>query len=245
MGTSMENGPLSHPTGTPSMRRRHVLVTLLAGTSGALDALGFLALGGVFASVMTGNLVLLGLGAGTRNGGLATHAIVAIGGYVLGVAAGTAGSGSAPRPDTVGWSRRLHAVLAAELVLVVAFTVGWELVRSRSSSLAQLGLIAVAAAAMGLQSAVMRRSTGNTLSTTYLTGTLTGVVSALAGGGPVREELIGAGVLAAALGGAALSGVVLTEWPSWAPVVPLLALTGVLVVGRTLTTSSGAAPDPA
>jgi cellobiose-specific phosphotransferase system component IIC len=59
-------------------------------------------------------------------------------------------------------------VLTAELFLVVAFTVGWELVRSRSSRPAQLGLIAVAAVAMGLQSAVMRSSSGNTLSTTYL-----------------------------------------------------------------------------
>jgi uncharacterized membrane protein YoaK (UPF0700 family) len=76
------------------MRRHRVLATLLAGTSGALDALGFLALGGVFASVMTGNLVLLGLGAGTRNGGLAVHAVVAIGGYSLGVAIGAARPGA-------------------------------------------------------------------------------------------------------------------------------------------------------
>ena len=242
MGVSMEHGPLSHPTGTFSLGRHRVLVALLAGTSGALDALGFLALGGVFASVMTGNLVLLGLGAGTRDGRLATHAVVAIGGYVLGVAAGVRASGSAP--GGVGWSRRLHAVLAAELVLVAAFTVAWELVRSRSSGPAQLGLIAVSAVAMGLQSVVMRRSSGNSVSTTYLTGTLTGLVSALAGGGPLREELTGAGVLAAALGGAALSGVVLTAWPSWAPVVPLLALGGVLVVGRRLTTPAAGTPDP-
>jgi uncharacterized membrane protein YoaK (UPF0700 family) len=97
---------------------------------------------------------------------------------------------------------------------------------------------------MGLQSVVMRRSSGNSVSTTYLTGTLTGLVSALAGGGPLREELTGAGVLAAALGGAALSGVVLTAWPSWAPVVPLLALGGVLVVGRRLTTPAAGTPDP-
>ena len=85
---------------------------------------------------------------------------------------------------------------------------------------------------MGLQSAAVRASTGNGLSTTYLTGTLTGVVTALAGGGRLRDEWAGAAVLGGALAGAALAGVVVTERSSLAPVVPLLALIGALVVGR-------------
>ena len=74
-------------------------------TSGVLDAVGFLGLGGVFASVMTGNLVLLGLSGGTRDRSLAVHAAVAIGCYVVGVAVGTrvvradAGTGRSTRPE--------------------------------------------------------------------------------------------------------------------------------------------------
>jgi uncharacterized membrane protein YoaK (UPF0700 family) len=239
MGTPMEPGPPASPAPLPSHRRHRVLVALLAGTSGALDALGFLALGGVFASVMTGNLVLLGLGAGTRDGGLAWHALVAIGAYVVGVALGTRAAGHRAGADPARWSLRLHRLVAGELVLVVAFTLGWELVRHRSAVPAQLALVAVAASAMGVQSAVMRASTANTLSTTYLTGTLTGVVAALAGGGPVRRELDGASVLLAALAGAGVAGVVLTGWASWAPLVPLCTLVGALVAGRTLTRPPG------
>jgi len=219
---------------------------LLAVTSGSLDALGFLALGGVFASVMTGNLVLLGLGAGTRSGSLSAHALVALAGYVVGVTvgaratratranrAGQSPAGQSPVPP--GWSRRLHALVAVELALVVAFVVGWETVRSRHSVVAQLVLIALAAGAMGLQSATMRVSTGSSRSTTYLTGTLTGAVMALAGGSRPRDEWPDLTVLAAALAGAVLAGAVLTARSSIAPVVPLAALVGALLVGRTLT----------
>lgn len=41
-------------------RGRAVLVVLLAVNSAYLDAVGFLALGAAFTSVMTGNMVLLG-----------------------------------------------------------------------------------------------------------------------------------------------------------------------------------------
>jgi len=49
-------------------RRRHSLVVVLTFDTGCADATGFLALGGAFSSVMTGNMVLLGLSAGyTKN----------------------------------------------------------------------------------------------------------------------------------------------------------------------------------
>ena len=243
----MDHVPPSLPSGLPSQRRHHALVALLAVTSGSLDALGFLALGGVFASVMTGNLVLLGLGAGTRSGSLSAHALVALAGYVVGVTVGAratrAGQSPAGRSMVApGWSRRLHALVAVELALVVAFAVGWETVRSRHSVVAQLVLIALAAGAMGLQSATMRVSTGSSRSTTYLTGTLTGAVMALAGGSRPRDEWPDLTVLAAALAGAVLAGAVLTARSSIAPVVPLAALVGALLVGRTLTAAVDVGP---
>ncbi len=252
----MDHVPPSLPSGLPSQRRHHALVALLAVTSGSVDALGFLALGGVFASVMTGNLVLLGLGAGTRSGSLSAHALVALAGYVVGVTVGARATratratranraGQSPAGRSVvapGWSRRLHALVAVELALVVAFAVGWETVRSRHSVVAQLVLIALAAGAMGLQSATMRVSTGSSRSTTYLTGTLTGAVMALAGGSRPRDEWPDLTVLAAALAGAVLAGAVLTARSSIAPVVPLAALVGALLVGRTLTAAVDVGP---
>jgi uncharacterized membrane protein YoaK (UPF0700 family) len=215
-------------------------VLLLAMTSGALDAVGFLGLGGVFASVMTGNLVLLGLSGGTRDRSLAVHAAVAIGCYVAGVAVGTRVV-RAQLVDGVdhpsggrSWSRGLQWVVAVELVLVIAFAVGWELARSKPATPAQLVLIGLAATAMGLQGAAIRASTGAGTSTTYLTGTLTGVVATLVAGRPLREEWEGVAIILAALAGALLAGTALTERSGLAPVVPLVALAGALVVARTL-----------
>lgn len=242
MAAPMEHASPSHPAGLLPPRQHHALVVLLAVTSGALDALGFLALGGVFASVMTGNLVLLGLGAGTRDGGLATHALVAIGGFVLGVSVGARATRGDEAPAVPVWNRRLRTLVAVELALVVVFAIGWELVRDRHSTPGQLVLIVLVATAMGLQSAAMRVSTGNGRSTTYLTGTLTGAVMALAGGGRFRVEWPDLAVLAAACAGAVLAGAVLTAWSSVAPVVPVAALVGVLLVGRPMSGDAGGGP---
>jgi len=53
----MEGNPTNAADEHTSSRRHHALVLYLAITAGALDAIGFLGLGGVFASIMTGNLV--------------------------------------------------------------------------------------------------------------------------------------------------------------------------------------------
>lgn len=170
---------------------------------------------------------------------MAVHALVAVTGYVVGVAGATRAAGAGPGRDPSGWTRRLHAVAAGELVLVATFAVGWELTRTRTSDPAQLALIGLAAVAMGVQSAVMRLSTGSAVSTTYLTGTLTGVVAALSGTGGRRQDWGAVVVLGAAVAGAAVAGLLLTERASWAPLVPLVALAGVLVTARPSRRSTG------
>ena len=64
-------------------------MAILAATAGATDVISFLALGGVFSSVMTANMVLLGLGAGQQNGPLALRAGAALTGYIVGALAAT------------------------------------------------------------------------------------------------------------------------------------------------------------
>ena len=239
----MENGSPIRRAEHPLAPRHRVALMLLAMTSGALDAIGFLGLGGVFASVMTGNLVLLGLGAGTRNGLLAAHAAVAISGYVIGVTAGVRVAGDRSPTGTGDWSTTVNAVLAIEFGLVVVFAVGWEIARGKPTTPSQLALIGIAAAAMGLQSAAVRASTRAAVSTTYLTGTLTDVVATLASGRALRLEWTGVGILAAALIGAALAGAAVLERSVLAPIVPLVALVGGLVIGRALVTGSPGGPQ--
>src|SRR5580693_10277839 len=64
-------------------------VIALTFASGAADVACFTRLGGVFASVMTGNIVLWGLAAARGSATLASHTTVSIAGYITGVACGT------------------------------------------------------------------------------------------------------------------------------------------------------------
>lgn len=71
------------------MRRlRDGAVVLLAITSGATDSISFLTLGRTFTSVMTGNLVLLGVSVGRADGGVARQIGVAVIGYIAGCVVG-------------------------------------------------------------------------------------------------------------------------------------------------------------
>src|ERR1700749_2249280 len=85
-------------------RLRDALVVVLALTSGAVDAVTFVRLGRVFSSVITGNLALLGVAAGQREGGLAASGGLALAGYGLGVIAGRANVGVSA--DQRIWPRR-------------------------------------------------------------------------------------------------------------------------------------------
>ncbi len=85
-----------------------VLAVVLTIGTGATDVASFTRLGDVFTSVITGNLVLLGLAIGELSGALATHAVVAFAGYMAGVAIGArlVPAGRRPAPGTGSCLRR-------------------------------------------------------------------------------------------------------------------------------------------
>lgn len=216
---------------------------VLAAASGAVDTACFTRLGHVFGSVMTGNLTLLGLAAAQTSATLAGYVGVALLGYLTGTALGSlvarwAGGAGATRRAPV------TAVLLVEATTLAGFTVGWVLTGGHPAGAAQLGLLAAGALAMGLQGAVVR-SSGTTLSTTYLTGTLTTTVAGLVTGGGSRS-LTGwsVGVLAAHAAGAAAAGGLLLVAPAALPVLPDAALLGVLAVVMMGGVGSQAGPAP-
>ena len=211
-------------------------VALTFGT-GATDVASFTRLGNVFASVMTGNLVLLGLAAARLSGALAAHVLVAFAGYVAGVAAGSRLIPAGKIPEGVHHS--VPRVLLAELVLLGGFTAGWELTGGAPHGGDQLVLAAVAATAMGMQSAAARGLSAR-VSTTYLTNTLTMVVAALVQPGSRRVQWREATQLLALAGGAAVGGVLLVTVPAALPAIPLAAL--ILVIGAIA--ASGLPPLP-
>ncbi|MDT7594792.1 MAG: hypothetical protein QOJ06_338 [Pseudonocardiales bacterium] len=204
-----------------------VLAATLTFATGAMDVASITQLGGVFSSVMTGNLVLLGLAAARPSGELAAHTALAFAGYVTGAALGTWIAGS-PRTHEQTWPVAVTVTLVVELAVMGAFSAGWELTHGQPTGGPQLVLIVVATLGMGLQSAAVR-GLGTTLSTTYLTGTLTGVVASLVAKQRSRRlDYRGTAVLTALVVGAAVGGVLIFTAPAALPALPLAALTVVI-----------------
>ncbi len=215
------------PRTVADRRRDNNLVAVLAVATGALDAISFLGLGGVFTSVMTANMVLLGLSAGTRDGALALHAGAALTGFVVGGLAASRFARPADQPARV-WPVRVTVMLAVEAAVLAGVTAGWEAAAARPSGPEQLVLVTGAAVAMGIQSAAVRALGVPGLSTTYLTGTLTAVLGDLAaarGSASLRRRVV---LLIMLVAGAAVSGVLVTQAPRLAPLIPLALLAGVI-----------------
>jgi len=207
---------------------RDVRVVLLTMTTGAVDAVTFLLLGKVFSSVITGNLVVLGVSAATGSASEALHAGVALAAYAAGVAVGAPLAARGGDHDAT-WPRSVTVTLAAELCVLAAFCAGWELASGRPRDGGLLVLLVLAASAMGMQSAATRRL--GQMSSTYLTSTLTAVVAALATG--KRPQAMGRslGAIAAIVAGAVAGGLLAEKAYAWLPVMVLLPL-GLVVAGR-------------
>lgn len=207
-------------------------VALTAGTGG-IDVVSFTRLGGVFTSVMTANIVLLGLSIARASGTLAGHAALSVGCYVAGVAAAARAIGPAPPERTVDeretWPTMVTVVFGAELLLLAGLAAGWELTGGHPSGAGQYLLQGTAAVAMGMQSAAVRGIGADDFSTTYLTGQLTKLVSTLVTPGKPRwPGWHMAGPLLALIGGAVLSGVLIAGAPDAIPLITFVPLAGVL-----------------
>lgn len=197
-----------------AIRLRDGLVIVLALTTGSVDVVSYLRLGKVFSSVITGNLALLGVSAGQRNTGLAINAGLALAAYGLGVLVGGALAGT-PEQDQPVWPRQATVTLALELLVLAGFSGGWLAAGGHPSGGLRLALLAVAAAAMGMQATAVRRL--GPMSTTYLTSTLTGLLQALAIHRWPSEWQRSTGVLLAFVVGAAGGGLAVLQAPAAIP----------------------------
>jgi len=216
-------------------RLRDSLVVLLAVEAGVVNVTSFLVLGKVFSSVITGNLVVLGMAAATVQPGLALRSGLALAGYSAGVLIGVP---IAARGRRQLWPPAVTAALCAELCPLLGFTVCWEASGRRGSW--QIALLILLAVAMGVQSAAVSRL--GRMSATYLTGTLTGTLTALI----TRSRPAGlwrdVGVVVAVAVGAGAGAVLIRLAPSWLPALVLLPLSAVIAaagVFRRSTATSG------
>lgn len=187
------------------MRVRDTLLVLLTVASGAVDAVCLFGLGRVFTAVVTGNLVLLGLGAGTGDWAGVGRSAVAVGAYVAGIAAVARLVPRASAADP--WPLRTALVVFGEAALQLGVAVAWLLLGGDPPDAAQYPMIVAYGVAMGTQSTVAHSLAVYGVSTTYVTGTVTGLVGDLVTGhrrGRRRRALVVAAVVAGALAAALL-----------------------------------------
>jgi len=213
----------------------------LAFVSGATDATGFLALGGTFTSVMTGNMVLFGTGLARGDTDLYGHAAAAIAAFVIGAAIGTRVAGTASSTDPV-WPAAVNRALIVEFVILAIYAGFFWGSGTHPEGTLKLILLAMNAFALGMQSSAIQRYGVSGLSTTYMTGTLTTLVIRLASGRPLRDVAHSGTLLIALVVGAAAAAAALR----WADaLVPVLQLAGVAValgLGQWTTRKHGLVP---
>lgn len=143
---------------------------LLSVTAGSADAIGYLALGEVFTSNMTGNIVLLGIHLGQGHLVMAGRALFVLAIFFLGLCLGAWLGKDLPERD---WPALAFRLIGLEKIVLLLFAVGWTVLADKSDVAIVHGFLALLALAMGLQSAALYRLNAPGVGTTAITGTLT------------------------------------------------------------------------
>jgi len=147
-------------------RRNILLACALSALAGYVDAIGFLRLGGLYVSFMSGNSTRMGVSLAEGQWASAAESLSLIALFVVGAAAGSLivlGRGVNRQP----W------VLLAEALLLAAGALAYALDRSNTA-------VAAIVLAMGLENAVFQIQGGGGLGLTYVTGALVKVGQLLA-----------------------------------------------------------------
>jgi uncharacterized membrane protein YoaK (UPF0700 family) len=200
---------------------RDRLLMALTFSSGAIDAICFLALGKVFTAFMTGNFVFFGLRVAGAPGPYLSSVVIAIGVFSAGVFLSSRIVN--PTRGTGVWPRRVTAALAVSVLAHACFVIVWLIVSGRPSLGSANLLLGVSALAMGVQTGAVFSLGVTGVFTTAATATTTvlmGDVAHWATTAADRRRM--AGILLALATGAIAGGLLVVHARSWAPVLPLV-----------------------
>ncbi len=203
------------------LKIRDLLLYALTFSSGAVDAISFLSLGGVFSAFMTGNIVFLGL----RLVGADTPGAVAIAISLAAFASGAYVAAKIVKPASVSglWSQRVTIALGGSLVAHAVFLIIWFAAKGQPSIDIASVLLGSWGFAMGMQSAAVRTLHLEGVYTNVMTSTiviLAGHVANRSATVPERWRL--AGMLAALFVGVIAGGLLLVHCHLYAPVLPFV-----------------------
>jgi uncharacterized membrane protein YoaK (UPF0700 family) len=236
--TALEKG--DHQISDVTMRNR--LLDALTVSSGAVDAVSFLALGKVFTAFVTGNVAFLGMAIASTTGpavyGVAPPRVI----WVLAALAGFAGGiylatkivrpsrHEGEQPNSVVWPQRTTFALGLSLLAHLCFVLIWFATSARPGDNVIPVLLATWALAMGMQSAAVRNLNVGGIFTTAATATFIFLFGAVANGVPLTgdERRRMRGVLVSLAIGATVGGLLLIHAPIYAPMLPFLITIGVV-----------------
>lgn len=212
----------SAPRTSPAQIRDLLLVGLTF-SSGAIDAISFLALGKVFTAFMTGNVVFLGVRVAGADGPDIWRTSIALAAFAAGVLAATrivAGS-----KGSHVWPQSVSVALGATMLLQAVFLAIWITTSGRPGTGSGDALTGLMALAMGLQSGAVMALAVQGVFTTAATATVMFLMRDLADGtrASATERARLAGVLLALFAGATAGGLLLVHARTFAPVLPLIA----------------------
>jgi uncharacterized membrane protein YoaK (UPF0700 family) len=208
------------------LRIRDLLLSALTVSSGAIDAISFLALGKVFSAFMTGNIAFLGL----RVAGASAPGAVAIFTSMLSFAVGVYVSTRIVNRSTDGlWPGRVTGALGVSLIAHAAFVAIWFASGGHPSGNIAHVLLGLWALAMGIQSAAVRTLHVEGIFTTAATATVILFVSDISHWSTtIAERRRFASILISLFIGATLGSLLLVRAPIYAPILPF-AMTAAVV----------------
>jgi uncharacterized membrane protein YoaK (UPF0700 family) len=198
---------------------------LITGVCGFVDAACFLSMGGVFAEIMTGNLLFLCFAIGTGQSILGvTKYLLVIAAFLLGALAGGRLLRGPLAEQRIGF-----AVEWAFLVIALALT---AILQPRDAGLERDIVTSLLAFAMGMQNALVRRHGVPDLATNVMTLTATALVADSAAAGGHNENWLRRSVSIAIFLVSGTAGAALTTWLGpWAPLAVSVALLTVALTG--------------
>lgn len=145
------------------LSQRHSWIAFaLAGIAGSVDAIGYLLLGKIFTSHMSGNTVAMAMPVATKNWAESWRHFEPIIAFFVGVVLGLAAVDALARMKA---SRLFGIIACAEIALLLAFLL--------VSHPAPQWAVVLPAGALGAQNALLRRVGHHNVRTTFVTGMLT------------------------------------------------------------------------
>jgi uncharacterized membrane protein YoaK (UPF0700 family) len=224
-----------------SVRVRDWLLAALTVSSGAVDAISFLALGKIFTAFMTGNIAFLGMGiAGHPGAPRIVSVLASMAGFAGGVYLATkiirrssqSAAHEGEQATAIVWPRHTTFALGISLLPHLCFLVIWVATSGRPGDNLIPVLLAVWALAMGNQSAAVRQLNVGGIFTTAATATFIFLAGDWANNRPLTSEEHSRlrGVLVSLAIGATAGALLHMHAPVYAPVLPCVITVGVVAI---------------